>query len=82
MELPVAQYLSLYPDNRLPGSSKPKKLFMRPTNFTSLSILLLAVLLMVLNQTLLADQIPSWIFIVLLALWLIVKVRTIRNMRK
>ena len=52
------------------------------TNFTSLLILLVGVLLLVLNQYMLGGQIPSWIFIILLVLWLIVKFRDFRNMRK
>jgi hypothetical protein len=52
------------------------------TNFTSLLILLVGVLLMVLNQYLLGGQIPSWVFIVILILWLVIKVRDVRNMRK
>lgn len=52
------------------------------TNFTSLLILLVAVLLLVLNETMLENQIPSWIFIVLLVLWVIIKGRTFLKMRK
>lgn len=51
-------------------------------NFNSLLILLLGVLLMVLNQYMLGGRIPSWVFIVILVLWLVVKIRDIRNMRK
>ena len=51
-------------------------------NFSSLIILLVAVLLLVLNETLLPGQIPAWTFVVLLVIWFIVKVRTFRKMRK
>jgi predicted ferric reductase len=52
------------------------------TNFTSLLILLVGVLLMVLNQYILGGRIPSWVFIAILVLWLVIKIRDLRNMRK
>ncbi|WP_017733120.1 hypothetical protein [Nafulsella turpanensis] len=55
---------------------------MRNNNFTSLIILLIAILLLVLNEYMLNEQIPSWVFILLLVIWLIVRIRTYRNMRK
>ena len=45
---------------------------MRPP-INALIILLIAVLLFVLNETLLPGQIPSWVFILLLVVWLIVR---------
>ena len=51
-------------------------------NFTSLIILLVGVLLLALNQYYFGGQIPSWVFILLLVVWIIVKFRTFRNMKK
>lgn len=36
-------------------------------------ILLIALLLLVLNETLLPGQIPGWVFILLLVVWLVVR---------
>jgi hypothetical protein len=54
---------------------------MKP-NYTSFILLLVGVLLLVLNETLMAGQIPSWVFILILIAWIGLKVRDLRNMRK
>lgn len=54
---------------------------MRP-NYSSFIILLFGVLLLVLNETFFAGRIPSWVFILILLVWLGVKIRTMRNLKK
>ncbi|EMR02155.1 hypothetical protein [Cesiribacter andamanensis] len=36
-------------------------------------VLLIALLLLVLNETLLAGQIPGWVFILLLIVWMVIR---------
>jgi hypothetical protein len=45
---------------------------MKP-NYTAFIFLLVAVLLLVLNETLLRGQIPSWVFILILVAWIVVR---------
>ena len=45
---------------------------MKP-NYTAFIFLLIAVLLLVLNETMLKGQIPVWVFIVVLVAWIIVR---------
>ena len=42
-------------------------------HLNAIIILLLAVLLLVLNETVLPGQIPAWVFILLLIVWLAVR---------
>ena len=77
MELPAAPFFAQF--LKFIASQTPSPM---QNNFTSLIILLIAILLLVLNEYVLNDQIPSWVFIILLVIWLIVRIRTFRNMRK
>ena len=42
-------------------------------HLNAIIILLIAVLLLVLNETVLPGQIPAWVFILLLVVWLVVR---------
>lgn len=43
------------------------------TNLNAIVVLLIAVFLLVLNETVMPGQIPAWIFILLLVVWLAVR---------
>ncbi|WP_224996566.1 hypothetical protein [Cesiribacter sp. SM1] len=42
-------------------------------HLNAIIILLVAVLLLVLNETVLPGQIPAWVFILLLVVWVVVR---------
>ncbi len=46
------------------------------SNLNAIIILLVAVLLLVLNETVLPGQIPPWVFILILVVWLVVRFGT------